>query len=452
MKNLFTLLVFSLALSTHAQVGIGTVTPTATLDVVAANPTGLTTDVDGVLVPRVTRERARAMAAVPTSTLIYVTEVATGTATGTAINITTIGFYYFDGAAWIKLAAAGVGTDWSVSGNGGTAQAVNYIGTTNATGLTVRTNNIEKARFTIQGQLAFLNSGNSVFVGNGAGAVDDLTANLNVFVGENAGLANTTGSVNVAIGAESLKTATNRQGNTAIGYQSMMSSTGSFNTAIGRSTLTSGSGTNNIAIGLFAMQTNGTGSSNIAMGNSTLDSNTSGSDNVAIGNSCLTLNSTGSGNVAIGNTALNDIGVENDNVGIGNGALAVNGLLGVGGDGNIAIGSSAGSATKGARNIYLGRSAGALAATLDNDKLYIENTNSNTPLIGGDFATDKIGINSPIGSISHTLTVGGNVKIGTVLNLTPGVEPVAPVRGDIYYDDATDKVRVYTGAFWEDLN
>jgi trimeric autotransporter adhesin len=452
MKKLFTLLVCSLALSTYAQVGIGTVGPTATLDVVAANPTGLTTGVDGVLVPRVTRERAKAMLAVPTSTLIYVAETATGTATGTAINITTVGFYYFDGAAWIKLAAAGVGTSWSISGNGGTAEAVNYIGTTNATGLTVRTNNVEKARFTTQGQLAFLNSGNSVFVGNGAGAVDDLTANVNVFVGENAGLANTTGSVNVAIGAESLKTATTNQGNTAIGYQSMMSSTGSFNTAIGRSTLTSGSGTNNIAIGLFAMQTNGTGSNNIAMGNSTLDSNTTGSDNVAIGDANLTLNTTGSRNVAVGKAALNDIGTQNDNVGIGNGALAVNGLFGVGGDGNVAIGSSAGSASKGSRNIYLGRSAGALGVAADNDKLYIESTNSNTPLIGGDFATDKLGINTPIGSITHTLTVGGNVKIGTVLNLTPGVAPGAPATGDVYYDSASNKVKVWTGAIWENLN
>ena len=55
-----------------AQVGIGTTLPTATLDVTALNPTGGATNVDGLLVPRVDRRRARFMAGVPTSTIIYV--------------------------------------------------------------------------------------------------------------------------------------------------------------------------------------------------------------------------------------------------------------------------------------------------------------------------------------------------------------------------------------------
>ena len=43
------------------------------------------------------------MLLVPVSTLIYVDNIATGTATGTAINISSTGFYYFNGTLWVKL-------------------------------------------------------------------------------------------------------------------------------------------------------------------------------------------------------------------------------------------------------------------------------------------------------------------------------------------------------------
>jgi hypothetical protein len=113
MKKLFTLLVFSLSLSTYAQVGIGTVLPTATLDVVAANPTGAATTVDGIVIPRVTRQRAQSMTGITTSTIIYVNEVVTGTAAGSTINVTAIGFYYYNGTVWIALGGAGVSDhDW----------------------------------------------------------------------------------------------------------------------------------------------------------------------------------------------------------------------------------------------------------------------------------------------------------------------------------------------------
>jgi hypothetical protein len=114
MKKIFILSLVLFGLHSYAQVGIGTTTPAATLDIVAANPTGLTTGVDGILVPRVTRERAKAMTAVPASTIIYVNEVVTGTATGTAVNITAVGFYYYDSVAgaWKNLSGAAADADW----------------------------------------------------------------------------------------------------------------------------------------------------------------------------------------------------------------------------------------------------------------------------------------------------------------------------------------------------
>lgn len=115
MKKIFILSLVLFGFNSFAQVGIGTTTPAATLDIVAANPTGLSTGVDGILIPRVTRERAKAMTGMPTSTIIYVNEVVTGTATGTATNITAVGFYYYDGVSstWKNLSGSTTGdVDW----------------------------------------------------------------------------------------------------------------------------------------------------------------------------------------------------------------------------------------------------------------------------------------------------------------------------------------------------
>ena len=89
--------------SVSAQVGIGTDVPKATLDVTAVNKTGTTTTAEGVLIPRVDRQKAQSMLNVEISTLIYVNSITTGTQVGTAVNIDTIGFYYYNGTAWVKL-------------------------------------------------------------------------------------------------------------------------------------------------------------------------------------------------------------------------------------------------------------------------------------------------------------------------------------------------------------
>lgn len=87
----------------YSQVGVNTTTPAATFDITAKNATGTSTNVDGVLITRVDRQRVQSMTGVPVSTLVYVNSVATGTQTGTAVNINTVGYYYYDGTAWVKL-------------------------------------------------------------------------------------------------------------------------------------------------------------------------------------------------------------------------------------------------------------------------------------------------------------------------------------------------------------
>lgn len=83
---------------TYSQVGINTSHPKATFDIQTKNPSG--TNAEGILIPRIDRLRAQSMTGIETSTLIYVNNVSTGSAGGT---IDTIGFYYYDGAQWVKL-------------------------------------------------------------------------------------------------------------------------------------------------------------------------------------------------------------------------------------------------------------------------------------------------------------------------------------------------------------
>ncbi len=126
------------------QVAINSSSPTTTLDVVATNPTGGSTNVDGLLIPRLSRQRAQAMTATPTGNMIFVNEIASGTATGTTINVTSIGFYFFNGTVWEKVTTGN--NNWATTGNAGTSAATNFIGTTDATDLVFRTNGTERFR------------------------------------------------------------------------------------------------------------------------------------------------------------------------------------------------------------------------------------------------------------------------------------------------------------------
>ncbi|WP_128330704.1 hypothetical protein [Apibacter sp. HY039] len=86
-----------------SQVGVNTQTPASTLDIVAKNVSGSSTGVDGLLVPRIDRLRAQSMSNPPVSTMVYINSVSTGTQTGLAANIDAVGYYYYNGTAWVKL-------------------------------------------------------------------------------------------------------------------------------------------------------------------------------------------------------------------------------------------------------------------------------------------------------------------------------------------------------------
>jgi hypothetical protein len=105
-------IVFALALcfctatfSYGQKIGVNTENPLSTFDITAKKATGKTVEPEGLLVPRVDRERAQSMVGAKTSTMIYVTNVLTGTLTGTTRFMDQNGFYSYDEivAAWIKL-------------------------------------------------------------------------------------------------------------------------------------------------------------------------------------------------------------------------------------------------------------------------------------------------------------------------------------------------------------
>lgn len=110
-KKLYTGSALVICAAAFAQVGINTDTPAATFDVVG-KPT-VTSALDGIIAPRIdgAQLRAKAYTAAQTGALVYVTGADTAPA-GQTVNVTSTGYYYFDGSVWIKSASdSGSGSD-----------------------------------------------------------------------------------------------------------------------------------------------------------------------------------------------------------------------------------------------------------------------------------------------------------------------------------------------------
>ncbi|MCS4300984.1 hypothetical protein [Chryseobacterium sp. BIGb0232] len=97
-----------------AQVGFNTNVPKTTVDVSAKRDgSGVITDntqTFGLQAPRLTRAELTVNTATYNSNqqgaLIYITDVTGGDATGQRINVTAMGYYYFDGTVWQRLTQA----------------------------------------------------------------------------------------------------------------------------------------------------------------------------------------------------------------------------------------------------------------------------------------------------------------------------------------------------------
>jgi hypothetical protein len=289
-------------------------------------------------------------------------------------------------ATWSDPGAPTADNDWEIVGDDMYSEVSGNVGIGTDT---------PGAKLEVAGHISQTGTGNSTFIGEGAGENDDLTNNENVFIGKYSGITNTGGSQNTATGFESLQNNID----------------GDYNTALGNKALESNiAADGNTALGYSSLNKNTSGQSNTASGTLSLYKNSSGSDNTATGTQALYNNLTGESNSAFGYQALyrND---GNRNTAFGSQALEYQ----QDGNNNTAIGYEAG---KGASThnksggVFIGYQAGKNES--GDNKLYIENSSSSSPLIGGDFAADEVYLNGDVGigtdSPTAELDVNGQVK------------------------------------------
>lgn len=320
----------------------------------------------------------------------------------------------------------------------------------------------------------------------GAGGLTSNTA-----YGSEALINNTSGIQNAAYGHVAMELNTTGGSNTAYGYVALSTNTdGSSNTAIGRAAMSLAASCNYCtAIGEVALQNN-TGNYNAAGGYYSMQANTSGINNSAWGVSSMQLNQTGNGNAAFGfkslyasvsvsncaafgkqalfnNIAANNTGCGSEaffsntsgtaNTGVGYGAfnssVTASNNTGVGylsflvatGGNNTGIGANAGlNLTTGTGNVFLGNGAGGQLTTQSN-QLAIDNTNTLTPLIGGDFSTKSLIVG---GRQLVTNATDGFLYIPT-FTATPNGTPTSQTgAAPIGIDVTNNQLNYYSGGSW----
>jgi hypothetical protein len=111
--------------------GIGTVSPNA------SSILDLTSTTLGLLVPRMTTAQKTAITSPATGLLVY---------DGT-LNL----FYYWNSSAWVPFQSSATG--WSLTGNAGTVMTTNFLGTTDAIDLHIRTKDVEHIAITKGGYM-----------------------------------------------------------------------------------------------------------------------------------------------------------------------------------------------------------------------------------------------------------------------------------------------------------
>lgn len=273
--------------SVNAQVGIGTTSPNGALDI--------TSTTDGLLIPRVALTITTSALPLTTPTI---SELIYNSAT---VADVTPGYYYWDGAKWVRL-ASGVTNDWSTTGNTGIVDGTNFIGTAALTNVDVafRRNNLPAGKIGLT-STSF-----------GVGALNAGAASNSSAFGTNA-LTLNTGANNVAFGNGTLAANVTGIQNTGIGNAALAVNTGSASTALGFEALKANtSGNNGTAVGFQALSKNTAASNNTAIGFQTMLNNTTGSENTAVGFQASSIGAGGSKNTAVGYIALNNnIGSEN---------------------------------------------------------------------------------------------------------------------------------------------
>ncbi|MEI7488927.1 MAG: hypothetical protein WCJ72_16265, partial [Chryseobacterium sp.] len=264
------------------------------------------------------------MTGITTSTLVYINDISTGGQTGTTQDVSSVGFYFFEGTKWVAIISTPTNNDWRTAGNTGTDAAVNFIGTTDNQNLVFKRNNLSA------GVLSTINTS------FGSGSLPSTSiALLSSAFGVGALAASAAGSVaNSAFGNESLSANTTGAQNAAFGHQSLLNNTtGARTTAIGSGALKASNGSDNVSVGYNSLDVlAGTGSLNVAVGADGLGTLVSGIANTAIGDNAGnpasgaggTALTSGDRNILIGANATFLTAAANNQMNIGNAVFGNN--------------------------------------------------------------------------------------------------------------------------------
>ena len=217
------------------------------------------------------------------------------------------------------------------------------------------------------------------------------TANYNIGIGSQSLFYNETGIYNVAIGYRAGYGATGQN----MSYQVLIGAlagdaitTGTYNVCIGYESGTAiTTGSRNVLMGYRTGRKLTTPSYNFFLGFQVGGNATTSHETVGIGGNVFASLTTGYNLVAIGYAAGNAITTGHDNTFLGEEA----GYAVTTGNNNTMIGAKSGlSITTTNGGVFIGYSAGSNETTAD--KLYIDNSNTATPLIWGDFSNNYVAI------------------------------------------------------------
>ncbi|MGE0637449.1 MAG: tail fiber domain-containing protein [Bacteroidia bacterium] len=403
-KILFSLLlVVSVNYLSHAQTGIsaaGTAPDAAAmLDVIATDK--------GFMVPRVALTALNAagpvtgLSATSTSLLVYNTATA-----GTAPNDVTPGFYYWNNAttSWVRILSGTLPTTgWALTGNAGTVDGTNFIGTTDNVPFNIRVNNQK------------------------AGRIEADVATGRTFFGYQSGNA-TPGNANSGFGYATLKNTTGAN-NTAMGYETMVNNT---------------SGISNTAIGFWALNDNTVGSQNLALGSDAMQTNVAGNNGTAVGTYAMfyansTATSFINSNSAFGFQALMGSTTASANTGNSNTALGYQTLKDyTTGANNTAVGYLAGVTTTGANtlttgsnNTFIGYNTGFASATQRSNAAaigYNAKVDASNAMVLGGTGADAVNVGIATTAPAARLVVNGALATTPATAVAAGATITIPVN------------------------
>ena len=365
-KYLFNAIILLSAIS-NAQVGINTENPNSSFEVAKTNSAA---KIDGVIVPKLTKLELNQKSyqtsndsnghEIPyygesqLSALVFVTDTTLSadiTQKPQVNDITSTGFYFYNGTKWVKLDQSL--SKWDTSGNLlkpheyltvnelnpnftiknpiGRIKSGEFLGTTNDVDIAFKRNN-EYVGLINTNNISF---GKEAFMARFNTKTDGTSTtpfNSNIIaIGSEALKLNNGGSNNIAIGGSTLSTNIIGTNNIGIGYNSLYRSIHSQNVSIGiNSSMLLESGSSNTVYGFAALRNVSTGTSNVAIG-----------DFAMTGFQPKSATNKGSFNVAIGSNALNNPYVTNNEFVQFNTAIGNFSGINVRGNNNIFIGNKA---------------------------------------------------------------------------------------------------------------